>query len=426
MSDSWTWRPLGDLFEIGAGKTMSAAARTGEDRVPFLRTSNVLWDRLDLSSVDEMAIPAHELPDKLVQTGDLLVCEGGEIGRAAIWDGTVTPMAFQNHLHRLRPRTDEVDPRYYVFFLHSAFTQLGIFEGAGNKTTIPNLSSSRLAALEVPSPPLREQQAVVAVLGKVREAELLHEKLRAGACELKRAAMEQVFRLGICGATQVDQVATELGLIPSGWVIEDLGASHIVQTGATPSRINARYWDGGSIPWVKTAEVSYSVIKSTSEHITDVALDETHVKLFPSGTLLLAMYGQGVTRGKVGKLGIDATCNQACAAIQCPEGVVDPDYLYYFLEWQYESIRARAHGGQQQNLSLDIVRRIPIAYPADVEQQREIAMLLRAIDLKVELHRERLTRLGELYRRLLVSFMTAEVSIDDLVLPEQAPEEGVA
>ena len=153
MSDTWTWRPLGELFEIGAGKTMSAAARAGADKVPFLRTSNVLWDRLDLSNLDEMSIPAHELPDKLVEPGDLLVCEGGEIGRAAIWDGSVTPMAFQNHLHRLRPKVDDVDPRFYVFFLHSAFTQLGIFEGVGNKTTIPNLSSSRLAALEVPHPP---------------------------------------------------------------------------------------------------------------------------------------------------------------------------------------------------------------------------------------------------------------------------------
>ncbi|MEZ7004893.1 restriction endonuclease subunit S [Streptomyces sp. AD55] len=423
MSDTWTWRPLGELFKIGAGKTMSAAARAGDDKVPFLRTSNVLWDRLDLSSLDEMSIPTHELPDKLVEPGDLLVCEGGEIGRAAIWDGSVTPMAFQNHLHRLRPKSDDVEPRFYVYFLESAFTQLGIFEGAGNKTTIPNLSSSRLAALEVPHPSLPEQKVIVATLGKIREAEVLHGQLREGAYELKRAAMEQVFRRGLLSKNQVDSL---FGLIPEGWVVEELGDSHSVQTGGTPSRRNPRYWEGGTIPWVKTAEVSYSTITETSEHITATALEETNVKLFQAGTLLLAMYGQGVTRGKVGKLGIKATCNQACAAIQCPDGIVDSDYLYYFLEWQYENIRARAHGGQQQNLNLDIVRKIPIAYPRDPDQQKEIASLFRAIDQKVELHQARLDRLRELYQRVLLAIMSGEVSVDDLVHPACTSEGSAA
>lgn len=163
-------KPLGELFEIGAGKTMSAAARSGEDKVPFLRTSNVFWDRLDLTTLDEMSIPPHELVNKSLEPGDLLVCEGGEIGRAAIWDGSVDIISFQNHLHRLRPKRGDVEPRFYVFFLQSAFTQLGIFQGAGNKTTIPNLSSNRLGALEVPHPPLPVQEAVVKALGILREA----------------------------------------------------------------------------------------------------------------------------------------------------------------------------------------------------------------------------------------------------------------
>ena len=185
MNDAWPWRPLGELFEIGAGKTMSAAARNGPDKIPFLRTSNVLWDAIDLSSVDEMSIPEHELPDKLLRPGDLLVCEGGEIGRAAIWNGEVETMSFQNHLHRLRP-IEDVEPRFYVYFLQSAFTQLGIFAGAGNKTTIPNLSRSRLAALKVPQPPKREQQAIVQALRKVRIAVDFHRR--------KAALLEELFR----------------------------------------------------------------------------------------------------------------------------------------------------------------------------------------------------------------------------------------
>ena len=83
INEAWPLRPLGELFEIGAGKTMSAAARDGAEKTPFLRTSNVLWDEIDLTKVDEMAIPPRELSGKLLRPGDLLVCEGGEIGRAA-------------------------------------------------------------------------------------------------------------------------------------------------------------------------------------------------------------------------------------------------------------------------------------------------------------------------------------------------------
>ena len=203
MNDRWTWRPLGELFEIGAGKTMSAAARNGPDKTPFLRTSNVLWDEIDLSSVDEMSIPEHELPAKLLRPGDLLVCEGGEIGRAAIWNGEVETMSFQNHLHRLRPIVEDVEPRFYVYFLQSAFTQLGIFEGAGNKTTIPNLSRSRLAALEVPHPPLDDQQAISAALGRVRDAMRIQSRKRGVLNDLFSALLHQLMTREI-GVAAVD------------------------------------------------------------------------------------------------------------------------------------------------------------------------------------------------------------------------------
>ena len=211
---NWNWRPLGELFDIGAGKTMSAAARAGADKVPFLRTSNVLWDEIDLAEVDKMSISATELVDKSLKAGDLLVCEGGDIGRAAVWDGRVPVMSFQNHLHRLRPIQDGIDARFYVYFLQSAFTQLGIFEGAGNKTTIPNLSRNRLAALDVPHPPEAEQLSIAQSLAKVREAITVHDKATLTALELKHAVMNNLFTRGLRGEPQKE---TEIGPIPESW-----------------------------------------------------------------------------------------------------------------------------------------------------------------------------------------------------------------
>ncbi|KQS22360.1 restriction endonuclease subunit S [Frigoribacterium sp. Leaf186] len=401
--DEWEWLPLGSLFTIDAGKTMTAAARAGEVKTRFLRTSNVLWDRIDLSKVDEMTVTSSDLEAKYLKPGDMLVCEGGDIGRAAVWDGGMENVTFQNHLHRLRPKRDDVIPRFYVYFLQAAFTQLGLFQGAGNRTTIPNLSSSRLAALSVPHPSKPEQEAVVDALRHAHDSIELHRQIARSVRELKGAVMEQAFRSGRCGAASRE---SDIGPLPEAWNVEELGAHHSVSTGATPSRSNETYWASGDVPWVKTAEVDYSTITSTSECITAKALADTSVRLYPAGTLLMAMYGQGVTRGKVAKLGIEATCNQACAAIQPIEDRVDTDYLRYFLEWRYDDIRGKAHGGQQQNLNLDIVRALLIAYPEELAEQREIVDLLSAIDA-VEASRRGLELLAtELFQSLLFNTMT--------------------
>ena len=413
MNKAWSWRPLGELFEIGAGKTMSASARNGPDKTPFLRTSNVFWDQIDLSNVDEMAIPEHELPKKLLQPGDLLICEGGEIGRAAIWNGEVETISFQNHLHRLRPIVEDIEPRFYVYFLQSAFTQLGIFEGVGNKTTIPNLSRSRLAELEVPQPNINEQLAIVAVLSRVRKAIKIQEQSIALSQDLKRNAMRELFTRGLRGEAQKE---TEIGLMPESWVIEALNDHFSVVSGGTPSRRIPKFWTGGMIPWVKTTEVDYCVIQKTEEHITQAGLDQSPAKLLPPNTLLLAMYGQGITRGKVAILGIEAACNQACAAINPHDDVVDTKYLYHFLSFRYEEIRRLAHGGQQQNLNLDIVRGLPVAHPANPEEQREIVTILDTIDRKIDLHRKKLAMFNDLFKALLHKLMTGEIRVGDLDL----------
>ena len=162
--------------------------------------------------------PDHELPARLLRPGDLLVCEGGEIGRAAIWTGEIEPMSFQNHIHRLRPILPDVEPRFYVYFLQSAFTQLGLFEGAGNRTTIPNISRSRLAALDVPHPPLGEQRAIAAALARVREGVRAHERSTALARELKHAAMQALFTRGLRGEQLKE---TEIGQMPQSWDVSE-------------------------------------------------------------------------------------------------------------------------------------------------------------------------------------------------------------
>src|ERR1039458_221807 len=117
-------------------------------------------------------------------------------------------------------------------------------------------------------------------------------------------------------------------------------------------------------------------------------LKHSAAKVFPSGTLLMAMYGQGVTRGRVAILGIDAACNQACAAMTPLDEEVLPRFLYHFLAFRYEEIRRMAHGGQQQNLNLDIVRDLPLVVTSP-DEQNEIVSIIDAIDQKIDLHQRK-------------------------------------
>ena len=167
-------------------------------------------------------------------------------------------------------------------------------------------------------------------------------------------------------------------MVPNGWkkgVIKDIAK---VSSGGTPSRQNDAYWLGGQIPWVTTTEVKFGVIKDTEQKITEAGLKNSSAKLFPKDTILMAMYGQGKTRGQVAKLGIEASTNQACAALLLNDGF-EVDYYYQYLVSQYENIRELANSGGQQNLSAGIIKSIHIPIPPQLEQ-RKIAKILSIWD----------------------------------------------
>ena len=411
MNDRWTWRPLGELFEIGAGKTMSAAARNGPDKTPFLRTSNVLWDEIELSSVDEMSIPEHELPAKLLRRGDLLVCEGGEIGRAAIWNGEVEPMSFQNHLHRLRPIADEVEPRFYVYFLQSAFTQLGLFEGAGNRTTIPNLSRSRLASLEVPHPPLDEQQIIVTALAQIRKAIKLQVQSVMLTRDLKRTAMQALLVRGIGSYAQKE---TEVGTASENWKRLPISAFGEIVTGNTPPTKDLENYIGGEIPFITPGDIEHgSRIGKTEKLITDRGLARSR-PIQKGATCFVCI---GSTIGKVGYV-VPAICatNQQINSI-LPDDEFDPLYVYYLLVYWSERIRKQASPSPVPILSKGVFEQIEVVTTTDIDEQREIVAVLDAIDRKFDLHRRKYTVLEELFRVLLHRLMTREIRVGNLDIP---------
>ena len=166
-------------------------------------------------------------------------------------------------------------------------------------------------------------------------------------------------------------------MLPEGWHRSTLGEIARIASGGTPDRSEPAYW-GGAVPWVTTGEIQFNTITDTDERITEAGLKNSSAKLFPPGTLLMAMYGQGKTRGQVAKLGIEAATNQACAAILL-NGQHDPDFYFQLLSSQYEAIRELGNAGTQQNLSGGILKELPVPVPP-VAEQRRIARILSMWD----------------------------------------------
>ena len=171
-------------------------------------------------------------------------------------------------------------------------------------------------------------------------------------------------------------------------------------SGSTPSRDQmARYYDGGTIPWVKSGELRESIITSAEEHITETALKETSVKLVPANALLVAMYG--ATVGRLGILGMPATTNQAVCHIVPDPSKADVKYLFRALETKVGEMLSRTVGGAQPNINQGIVKDLRVALPPLEEQRRIAAILDQAETLRTQ-RRTALTLLDSLTQSLFL------------------------
>lgn len=156
------------------------------------------------------------------------------------------------------------------------------------------------------------------------------------------------------------------GDVPAHWAVGALGYFAAIDTGATPDRANPDFW-GGDIPWIKTGEVNYEPIIQAEEYITVGGLNNSAARVAPKGTLLMAMYGQGITRGRVAILEIDAAYNQACAGIFVDKRI-DVRFLRLFFIAAYQYVRSGGNESSQMNLSSGYIAKIKIPVPPIDEQ----------------------------------------------------------
>lgn len=177
-----------------------------------------------------------------------------------------------------------------------------------------------------------------------------------------------------------------------------------VSSGNTPSRRKSEYWNG-SIPWITTGELESGYVTASKECVTEKALKETALKLYHKGTVLIAMYGQGKTRGTAAVLGIEATVNQACAALTVHSGC--SKFLFYQLQNSYHAIRRLSNTGNQENLNAEIIKNFKIPWPDELEQQK-IATILSTQDKVIELKEKLLVQKQQQKKYLMQQLLTGK------------------
>lgn len=234
-----------------------------------------------------------------------------------------------------------------------------------------NLNIEGLKEIEIPLPPIEEQKKIVArlekVLAKVKEMKRLRTEADIATRTLLSAELHKIFDKNNWKKQSIENIAQ-------------------VGTGATPLKGRRDYY-GGNIPWVTSKSTSAWFIDTPDGYITDIAIKETNCKIYPKHSLVVAMYGQGKTRGQVSELLIEASTNQACAVVVIDTMKAKVGFVKYFLKFNYENLRSLAEGGPQLNLSLGKIKRMQIPLP-QLKEQKKIVERLDAFSEKLRTLKE--------------------------------------
>jgi type I restriction enzyme M protein len=356
VKSEFNYVKLGDVAKLIGGSTPS------KDNNSYWENGNIDWITCSDFSESPMFIDnsIRKITEKAVKENStsiipedtLVLVTRVSLGKMAF---VTKPTALNQDLTALLFDGTKINKRYAYHCLLSIADQI---VNAGHGATVKGVTRDFVKELEIPLPPLEIQQQIVAEI--------------------------EGYQKIIDGAKQVVSNYKPTITIKPEWEMVELGEVCEIKSGGTPNRDTKEFWENGTIPWVKTGEINYGIIEDAEEKITELGMQNSSAKLIPKNTILMAMYGQGITRGRVAILGIDATINQACAAfIIRNKNSLNTKYLFYTLQNMYQQIRLRSdgHGGNQSNLSAAIIKEFLIPLPQIEEQQA----IVKAIEEEMQL-----------------------------------------
>lgn len=256
--------------------------------------------------------------------------------------------------------------------------------------------------IEIPLPSLEEQSRIVAAFNEnLKQAEQLDIKAKVLENDIEKYLFEElgiefksnsyeksvgkfikIYKYSAFDKWGANRNTTSKLTLSKPHLIKRIKDICTVSSGGTPSRDRKEYYKG-NIPWIKTGEVINGIIYDTEEKITKEAIENSSAKIYPKNSLIIAMYGQGLTRGRTAKLGIDASTNQACAVLfDIDNSIILTDYLWMYLMGEYDRLRELASGNSQPNLNAQMIKDYNVIIPS-LEIQLEIVTSINSFKVKI-------------------------------------------
>ncbi|MGQ0286189.1 restriction endonuclease subunit S [Pasteurellaceae bacterium 22721_9_1] len=384
------WKPLGEVAELERGKTITAKSAT-VGNIPVISGGQK---------------PAYFTGD-FNRNGEIITVagSGAYAGFVMYWNEPI----FVSDAFSVKPNENLLLTKYvYHFLLSNQMKIFGMKKGSG----VPHVYPKDVATLQIPIPPISLQKEIVKILDKLTElkATLKAElSLREKQYQYYRDLL-LTFENGELGslATASDSERQRRAVV----VWKTLGeVAERIYSGGTPKTDISQYWENGDIPWMSSGEVNLGTVYATEKFITELGLKNSNAKFVPKNSVVIALAGQGKTRGKVARIRLDLTTNQSLAAIVFDEQKINPDYVFHFLNTQYENLRQISSGnGTRGGLNLQMISSYKIPIPP-LETQAKIVEILDKFDTLTQSISDGLPREIELrekqyqyYREKLLNF----------------------
>lgn len=400
---------------------------SGENDIICLRIADFDYSRLAFKDISTNKLTKRHYEQKQIERlalkkDDLLIEKsgGGEkvpVGRTVIFDKEYKAL-YANFMDRLRCR-EFINPKYLLYIMSSFYQNGYVWNYIKQTTGIQNLDlTSMLSKESIPYPDYEIQEKIAFYLDSkcskiddiIEKQQSVIEKLKA----YKQSIITEAVTKGLNPNVPMKDSGVEwIGEVPEHWRIPKIKYIANISSGSTPDRSRQQYWNG-NINWFKTGELQNNRLYSSEEKITELALDETAVKLYPKNTILIAMYGQGKTRGMTALLECEATSNQACSGIIVKKQIITTEFLWKFLIGSYQAIREEALGSGQPNLSGTLISNFHVAVPS-IKEQDEICLYIdqkcSAIDSTIANKQSLIEKLTAYKKSLIYEVVTGKKEV---------------
>ena len=386
MKDGWEKKKVSEIANHSLGKMLDKAKNKGEPK-PYLRNQNVRWFDFDLSDVLEMRFLPEEEAKYTAVKGDVLICEGGYPGRAAIWQQD-EPIFFQKALHRVRFHKPESN-KWFLYYLRSKDldgTLKSHFNGAG----IQHFTGEALAQFEVPLPPIPQQQRIVAILDETFD----------GIATAKANAEKNLQNARALFESHLQKVFTERG---EGWQLKTLEEiSTTFGRGKSRHRPrNAPHLYGGHYPFVQTGDIRNAdhIITEYSQTYSEAGLAQS--KLWPKGTICITI---AANIAETAILGFDACFPDSVIGVVANPKEADVNFIEYLLQSFKARLQLLGKGSAQANINMGTFEHERFPFPPVIKQMQIVAKLdaLGTETQRLEsLYQQKLTALDALKKSLL-------------------------